>query len=432
VAARLLAVLAAGLLYAGGWALIPWMDARKVSLDPLVLAVLVNLLAVTSVVLLFALVFLGPASLLLAVTAGRSSVRGVAPLASAACCAGLYALPAAYGAYERAGTGAAVLAGAVVGLGAPAAFLSAVTRLYVGKRISERQALVASFVVVCYCAWQGSALSLVVLEATKKPPALPPAAVTLAGAACLVAVLLVPALYLGAYAALIRRGNVAAAPVNLLLLRVFGDARRSESLFDALALHWRHVGTIQFIAGPDLAAASADPHKLLDFFGGRLKDRFVAGPADLAARWDARDLDPDPDGRYRLNEFFCHDDTWRAVLERLVGESDLVLMDLRGFCPARQGCVFELHRLADLMPLGRVVLLVDGSTDEPFLLQMLDAAWDARSPASPNAGGGAARPHLLRLPARTDARDTAALLEQLAEAAGVSDSRAARTDRITL
>ena len=52
---------------------------------------------------------------------------------------------------------------------------------------------------------------------------------------------------------------------------------------------------------------------------------------------------------------FCHNDTWKMVLKRLSRESDAVLMDLRGFLPDNQGCVFEINELLNVVPLDRVV-----------------------------------------------------------------------------
>jgi hypothetical protein len=51
----------------------------------------------------------------------------------------------------------------------------------------------------------------------------------------------------------------------------------SQRLFDALDKHWRHVGSIQMIAGPDLATTTVEPHEFLDFLRGRLARRFIDG-----------------------------------------------------------------------------------------------------------------------------------------------------------
>src|SRR3954447_566417 len=165
-------------------------------------------------------------------------------------------------------------------------------------------------------------------------------------------------------------GGLPRAP-NLLVLRSFSIGGDSERLFDLIGVHWRRVGSIQMIAGIDLVSRTVEPHEFLDFVSGRLSRRFIDGEASLARRMDERDVAPDSDRRFRVNEFFCYDDTWKMVLSRLVHESDAVLMDLRGFSRQNAGCVFELHELARLVPLERVVFVTDRRTDEPLLAEAL-------------------------------------------------------------
>ena len=61
---------------------------------------------------------------------------------------------------------------------------------------------------------------------------------------------------------------------------------------------------------------NGDPHEFLDFIGGKLSRRFVAGEEDLSKRIEALDTAPDPDGRYRVNQFFCRPDTWHFSARR--------------------------------------------------------------------------------------------------------------------
>jgi hypothetical protein len=173
-------------------------------------------------------------------------------------------------------------------------------------------------------------------------------------------------------------------PRTLLLLRVFRLGKRSERLFDKLRKHWQQVGCISMIAGPDLVTTTVEPHEFLEFVSGRLGRQFVAGSADLERRIAAMDTAPDPDGRYRVNEFFCRADTWQPTMQRLSDMSDMVLMDLRSFSPANQGCLFELGRLLDQVDLTRVVFLVDQTTDRRFLEGTLERLWDEQSAGSPN------------------------------------------------
>ena len=59
------------------------------------------------------------------------------------------------------------------------------------------------------------------------------------------------------------------------------------------------------------------------------------------------------------------------MLSRLVHDSDVVMMDLRGFSRDNAGCIFELHELARLVPLERVVFVIDRRTDEALLAETL-------------------------------------------------------------
>lgn len=179
---------------------------------------------------------------------------------------------------------------------------------------------------------------------------------------------------------------------SLLVLRVFSLGTRSETLFDAVSRHWRYVGTVQLIAGPDLAAATVEPHEFLDFVSGRLERQFIDNPEALDRRVGELDTRPDFDGRFRINDFFCHDDTWQATLAALVQHSDAVLMDLREFTPKRQGCIYEIRQLLQHMPLARIVILADATTDGEFLEQTVAAAWNALPVGAPNRA--VPEPHL--------------------------------------
>jgi hypothetical protein len=174
--------------------------------------------------------------------------------------------------------------------------------------------------------------------------------------------------------ALVARRTPRGPPARLLLLRTFGDRNRSSRLLRDLTVHWRWVGSVELITGTDLATELLEPHEFLDYLRGRLRRHFVRGPADLARRVGELDLRPDLDGRYRVNEMLCHDDTWRPALTALVHEVDAVLIDLRGLTPQRTGVVYEIERLVAEVPLHRVVALTDATTDGGVLRWALDRA----------------------------------------------------------
>jgi hypothetical protein len=163
-------------------------------------------------------------------------------------------------------------------------------------------------------------------------------------------------------------------PQQLLLLRVFGARGRSERLLHRLSAYWRLVGTVQLIAGTDLATAALEPDEFLDFARGVLPRQFVRDEADLAARLQRMDRAPDRDGRFRINQFYCHDDTWRPTVRELARSADVILVDLRGLSAGNQGVVFELELLARLGAVERTVGLVDRTTDRFFLRWVLHSA----------------------------------------------------------
>ena len=82
----------------------------------------------------------------------------------------------------------------------------------------------------------------------------------------------------------LRKARPPEPPRNLLLLRVFGFARRSQRLFDDLGQRWRYLGPISLIAGTDLAYATIEPHEFYDFLSGRLSRAFVKDQEDLESR----------------------------------------------------------------------------------------------------------------------------------------------------
>lgn len=150
---------------------------------------------------------------------------------------------------------------------------------------------------------------------------------------------------------------------TLLVLRVFKQAARAQAVFDDVVERWRVSGNTVLIAGTDLVDQTLDATDVFDFLDGRLAARFVNQPADLPARLADFDWLPDADGRWRVNECYCHDSSWQVALAALAERADLVLMDLRGFAAHNAGCRFELGVLAQATHLQRAVLLTDASTD---------------------------------------------------------------------
>jgi hypothetical protein len=221
------------------------------------------------------------------------------------------------------------------------------------------------------------------------------------------------------------RAGVARASTRsptLLLLRVFALGGKSGRLFDAFSKRWLRAGSISMIAGPDLVTATVEPHEFLDYVGGQLSRRFVRGSEDLERRIAAMQRGPDPDGRYRVNEFFCHADTWQPTMGRLAAEADAVLMDLRSFSPANQGCIFELRQLLDAVPLHGVVFLIDDTTDREFLERVLRDSWRGVRADSVNRRVSSPQARLAHVSA-FGASDVSALVRLLLAAPSIRTTR---------
>jgi hypothetical protein len=71
-----------------------------------------------------------------------------------------------------------------------------------------------------------------------------------------------------------------------------------------------------------VARSRFEPDEFLDFLSGNLASAYIGTGADLDRRLAGLALRPDPDGRYRVNEFFCRADTWQQTVTRLMAQSD--------------------------------------------------------------------------------------------------------------
>ena len=152
-------------------------------------------------------------------------------------------------------------------------------------------------------------------------------------------------------------------PPTLLVLRVFQHDAQVQALYDHVVERWRLTGNTVLIAGTDLAVRTTDADDVFTYLDGGLPRRFINRAADVPTRLAAFDLERDLDGRFRINECYCHDTTWQDALRALVDASHVVLMDLRGFQAHNAGCRVELAALARARALARVVVLTDAQTD---------------------------------------------------------------------
>jgi hypothetical protein len=181
-----------------------------------------------------------------------------------------------------------------------------------------------------------------------------------------------------------RRSRAAWRPTRLLLLRVFNQAPVRGRLLDVLDDSWRRVGRIDLVVGTDLAIRTLSPLVLEDFLLGRVHRQFLKNPVDVLQRLPTLPNELALDGRYPLNEVHCLPSIWRDAVSELAVAADAVMMDLRGFQATNRGTLFELSLVVSRVPLSRVVLLTDLTTDERLLSDVVQRSWSRLPEDSPN------------------------------------------------
>ncbi len=230
---------------------------------------------------------------------------------------------------------------------------------------------------------------------------------------------------------------------NLLVLRVFGSARRSIFLFNRLQPLWNSLGAVFTISSPDQVTsvfsgwrpkrsrvlvvivlagtlfyaehqALAMTPSLLGFaktdeimLAASAVGLALAGLAFLAVpfQWMVQssflsDEDavyrqimssvegPERSGFYSNTYYSSHDDNWQSTIEGIAGIADVVLIDLRGFTNENRGTAFELAFVVNNFPLENVVALADKSTELDAVEAVLKDASQHMVASSPNAEAG--------------------------------------------
>lgn len=125
----------------------------------------------------------------------------------------------------------------------------------------------------------------------------------------------------------------------------------------------------------------------------------------------------------------CYDDTWKPSVATLVARSAAVLMDVRGYDPSRNGCRYEIHYLADHVPLHRVVFLIQSARDAEVVAESVAEALRTLRAESPNQSGrgGSIQAFYLGAQGDEDIAALTALLLRAAEAAPQAQARSAST-----
>ncbi len=249
--------------------------------------------------------------------------------------------------------------------------------------------------------------------------------------------------------------------VQLLVLRVFGIDANSRFTFGRLNEFWRHFGPTHTVLDPSLwreryplvslrtVVATLGVLVLGAFVLGfgeglglgawapwftlaamvlgvlgyavvsyrLLRRQFVRNRAQLQQMLRQRSERPrHADLTFRDLEAMCHLDTWKLAVAEFARSADAVLMDLRGYCAARQGCEYEVDYLLDVVPMERVVFLIAEQGDPEPVRRLLHERWAQLRATSPNLRPTAV-PVTLYLTRAHDEADVQGILDLLVHAA---------------
>jgi hypothetical protein len=230
---------------------------------------------------------------------------------------------------------------------------------------------------------------------------------------------------------------------KLVILRVFGSDKNTASVFGTLMSGWRFAGSFLTIADPSflryqfsvfsranatkslgvtLAIATFAsvinhlawilqqlPVHHMDWFINLpdkqrnsvvyaaisvlavgplvlyVRRRFLEVPAQAIEKVDAmREARLGVESDYPGSAFYCYDDVWKPAVSKMLDVADVILMDLRGFSAARQGCTYEIGLLLDRFPVNRLLFLIDKTTPKELLFGLIRQRWSVMDLDSPN------------------------------------------------
>jgi hypothetical protein len=210
----------------------------------------------------------------------------------------------------------------------------------------------------------------------------------------------------------------------LLLLRVFKPSARSEEFMDRFLARWRFAAPVWMIAGPDLAGAYMEPDEFFLFMRRRLQERFITRVDEVPERIEALDQARDPDGRFRVNDLYCSNTTWKATASALIDRAGVIVLDLREYTRQRAGTRFELRELLERATLGKLIVLVDERDGAVLVEEEVKSLWQDMVQA------GTTHPNIGTLRVLTLGADSDAQLKGLINA--VSDTAAKRGQAETI
>jgi hypothetical protein len=182
-------------------------------------------------------------------------------------------------------------------------------------------------------------------------------------------------------------------PRDLLLLRVFGSPAYRD--LAQLIAPWLKVGNIVQLEGPDTVAESQELQDAVE--AGNVDQALVNSLSEVEKRMANLSAEPDAALCFRRLTFQCTNAVWQSAIQFVLARVDAVMIDLSDFAFEHQGSAWELGQLLDRVPLRKVTLLVNDSTDLNCLSNILNTAAHTMAADSPNRSEASPRWQLIRI-----------------------------------
>lgn len=165
------------------------------------------------------------------------------------------------------------------------------------------------------------------------------------------------------------------SPYHMLTLRVFNSKHMDNFL--VLIKSWRYLGSIMRLNGPDTVDDKSYTKE--DLLLQMIKDN-----GELHKALAELDLSPNWKGKYAINGMQCTNATWKDAIHALIEKAFIIVIDLSAVSEKNKGLTYELNKIVNEIPLQKVVMLMDHTTDEAVLYGMFKEICDNIKEGSPN------------------------------------------------
>ena len=118
---------------------------------------------------------------------------------------------------------------------------------------------------------------------------------------------------------------------------------------------------IGHLEGFDTVGANPEVQKAVE--SGDVDRAIAMDMEQVRAQMAMATAETDQDLLFRRHSFQCSMNTWQEAIQAMMDQADVIVMDLSSFSEKNQGSAWELGQLLNRVPLSRVTVLINQSTE---------------------------------------------------------------------